>query len=333
MDPRGVTRRSFLSGPPTAATDPADFLVRVFRQVMACRFEVVLPGEYGEHVAVAQAALDEADRLEAVMTIFRESSELSQLNRSAHARPFVAGPELFSLLEECATLAGATGGAFDITSTSLSRCWGFLRREGRLPPAEDIAAARELAGMHLVDLDPAARTVSFRRRGVSLNLGAIGKGFALDRLGVWLRRRGVRQTLLSAGSSSVLALGGERHPWEIDLHSMTTRERLARVRVTNGAVGTSGAGEQFFEVDGVRYGHVIDPRTGWPAAGVLSASVIAQRAAEADALSTAFFIGGAPLAESYCAQHPNVLALVTPDDGERRPLVFGSFMGASVQLS
>lgn len=331
MESRRLTRRAFFKIP-APPEERADYLVRVHRHVMACRFELVLPGEHAAHVPHARAALDEADRLEQVMTIFRETSELSRINRLAHERPVTADAELFGLLDACATWHDATGGAFDITSTPLSRCWGFLRREGRLPAPAEIEAAREVVGMHLVELDAAASSVFFRRPGVALNLGAVGKGFALDRLAEFLRRRGVRQALLSAGSSSILAVGGARRPWDVDLRSMTTGTRLARLRVSNGAVGTSGAGEQFIEVDGVRYGHVIDPRTGWPASGVLSASVIAKHAAAADALSTAFLIGGTELAERYCHTHPNVLALVTPDDGSTVPLMFGSFTGAAVEL-
>jgi thiamine biosynthesis lipoprotein len=95
------------------------------------------------------------------------------------------------------------------------------------------------------------------------------------------------------------------------------------VSLRDAAIGTSGAGEQFVEVDGVRYGHVIDPRTGWPGSGVLSASVIAASAAVADALSTAFFVGGCELAERYCAEHPGVVAMITPDDGSETPTLIG----------
>ena len=332
MDSPGLTRRAFFRVPRTGQPTAADFLVRVHREVMACRFEVVIPGEAGDQIPHAQAALDEADRLEQVMTIFRESSELSRINAAAHERPVAAGAELFGLLETCASLRDSTGGAFDITATSLSRIWGFLRREGRLPTDAEITEARRLVGMHLVELDADAMSVYFRRSGVALNLGAIGKGFALDRLAEFLRRRGVRQALLSAGASSILGIGGALRPWQVDLRSITTGGRLARLRIATGAVGTSGAGEQFFEVDGVRYGHVIDPRSGWPAAGIVSASVITRSAAIADALSTAFFIGGLSLAKQYCADHPNVLAIMTPDDAERRPVVFGSFNGATVEL-
>jgi thiamine biosynthesis lipoprotein len=332
MDSPGLTRRAFFRAPRASQPTAADYLVRVHREVMACRFEVVIPGEAGEQIPHAQAALDEADRLEQLMTIFRESSELSRINAAAHERPVPAGPELFGLLDACASLHDSTGGAFDITSTPLSRTWGFLRREGRLPTDAELAEARALVGMHLVELDAEAMSVHFRRPGVALNLGAIGKGFALDRLAEFLRRRGVRQALLSAGASSVLGIGGTLRPWEVHLRSMTTGGRLARLRVAFGAIGTSGAGEQFFEVEGVRYGHVIDPRSGWPATGVVSASVVTRSAARADALSTAFFIGGISLAKQYCADHPNVLAILTPDDEERRPVVFGSFHGASVEL-
>ena len=355
MEPRRLSRRAFLKGSDRGQTgvrpwsdprwsDPgltpeargADFLVRVHRQVMACRVEVVLPGECSEHLPVASAALDEADRLEELMTIFRETSELTRVNREAHEQPVPTDAELFSLLLQSAELHDATDGAFDITSTPLSRCWGFLRRDGRLPSDGEIESARANVGMHLVELDADARTVHFRRAGVALNLGSIGKGFALDRMGRFLHRNNVNRALISAGSSSILAIGGSPRPWDVDLRSMTSGERLARLRIANGAVGTSGAGEQFFEVDGVRYGHVIDPRTGWPASGVLSASVITSSAAAADALSTAFMIGGTDLAQRYCASNPGVLALITPDTHDanpsHRPLIFGSYLAASVEL-
>jgi thiamine biosynthesis lipoprotein len=185
--------------------------------------------------------------------------------------------------------------------------------------------------MHLLELDATRRTVFFRRPGVAVNLGAIGKGFALDRLAARLETCGTRHALLSAGFSSILARG--REPWKVHLRTASTGDLLARLLMADAAVGTSGAGEQFFEVDGARYGHVIDPRTGWPASGVVSASVITSNAASADALSTAFLIGGVDLARRYCAQHDDVLAIITPDDGARGPLMFGSHPGVRADLT
>jgi FAD:protein FMN transferase len=167
---------------------------------------------------------------------------------------------------------------------------------------------------------------------MAVNLNAIGKGYALDRMASVLRRRGVDHALLSAGSSSIRALGGRYGGWPVDIRSrLVNRPRLARVRLRDGALGTSGAGEQFVIADGTRYGHVIDPRTGWPAQGVTSATVITADAADADALSTAFLIGGVELAQSYCDAHPGTLALLMVDDGTEQPRVCGQYPGATIE--
>ena len=147
-----------------------------------------------------------------------------------------------------------------------------------------------------------------------------------------MRAAGVRHALLSAGRSSLLALGGRDGGWSIELTSPLADAVLARVWLHDAAIGTSGAGEQFVEVEGVRYGHVIDPRSGWPASRMVSATVIADRAASADALSTAFFIGGPALARDYCASHPDTLAIVTPQ-GYRTPIVIGRHPGARVEVA
>lgn len=215
---------------------------------------------------------------------------------------------------------------------------GFLRREGRVPSAAAIESTRMSVGMDKVTFDPVARAIRFETPSVELNLGAIGKGYALDRMGEVLREHGVTRALISAGGSSVLALGGSRRGWSIDLTSARTpRSRLARVHLRDGALGTSGAGEQFVVSDGTRYGHVIDPRTGWPAQGVLSASVIAKDAAAADALSTAFLVGGPELAARYCDQHAETMAVLTLEGNEPHaesgpvPRVFGRSTGATLE--
>ena len=170
----------------------------------------------------------------------------------------------------------------------------------------------------------------FRTPGLELNLGAVGKGYALNVLGRALKKSGVTEALLSAGTSSVLAVGGE---WQVDVRSPQIPDcPLAHLTMRSGALGTSGAGEQFVIVDGRRYGHIIDPRTGWPAVGVLSASVVAPEAARADALATAFFVGGLELARRYCGEHRDVVAIVTPDDSTRRPQVFGRSAGVRIEI-
>jgi thiamine biosynthesis lipoprotein len=325
-----VPRRRFLApAPPPAIADEA-YWIKVQRRAMACRFEITLDSRDARFVPAAHAALDRVDAIEAQLTVFRETSELVRLNRFAATESVPCDRRLFALLTRCASLSAATDGAFDITTTPLSRCWGFLRRSGRLPAESEIAAARACVGMRHVTLDPAAMTVRFAQPGVELNLGAVGKGYALDRIAVTLRRAGVGRALLSAGQSSLLAIGGPDPGWPIDIVSPGRDTPIARVWLRVAALGTSGAGEQFVIVDGRRYGHVLDPRSGWPAEGMLSATVACASAADADALSTAFLVAGPALAERYCRAHPDVLVLVTPDEASSTTFVMGSHSGAEV---
>jgi FAD:protein FMN transferase len=305
------------------------YWLRVHRRAMACRIEIVLAAQDRMFVPVATRALDEIDRLEDELSVFRETSTISALNRGAADQSVAVPRHLIDLLTDCQRLYLGTGGAFDVTTMPLSRCWGFLRRQGRVPDPGAIEAARALVGFDAVQLNRDDGSIRFGRPGVELNLGAIGKGYALDRASFGLRASGLRHALLSAGGSSLLALGGRGRGWQVDLVSpLVTDRAIAGVWLRNAALGTSGAGEQFVIADGHRYGHVIDPRTGWPAHGVISASVVATDAASADALSTAFLVGGIDLASRYCAEHRDVLALITPDDGSKRPIVVGSHRGA-----
>jgi thiamine biosynthesis lipoprotein len=300
---------------------------------MACRFDITLDGEDASFVASARQALDEVDGIEAQLTAFRDTSALARMNRQAANEAATVDVELLNLMTLCRTLHYETDGAFDVTSTPLSRCWGFLHRDAQLPSEHEIASARDAIGMACVDIDAERRTVRFTRSRVEINFGAIGKGWALDRVAAGLRARGLTRALLSAGHSSVLAIGNGRRGWPIDLVSPRVQGRLARIQLQHGALGTSGAGEQFTEIDGKRYGHVLDPRTGWPAeSGVLSASVLAADAAVADALSTAFLVGGTDLARRYCGAHSDVMAIITPEDPDHAAQMFGGFPGAQVSV-
>lgn len=325
-----LSRREWFSLPKRQPRETADHWIHVHRPAMAGRVEITLSGEDSRHIEAAREALDEVDRLEATLTVFRETSEVAELNRSAAAGAVRVGPDVFALLKRSQLVHAATGGAFDVTSMPLSRCWGFLRRAGRLPGAPEIEAARAVVGMANVVIDDAARTVRFARPGVELSFNAIGKGYAVDCVADTLRRRGVGRALVSAGGSSLRAFGGGEG-FAVDVRSARVAGRpLARLQLRDAALGTSGAGEQFFEVDGRRYGHVIDPRTGWPAEGLLSVSVVAGEAASADALATAFLVGGADLAERYCAAHPGTMALVTEEAQPDVLRVFGSHSGATI---
>jgi thiamine biosynthesis lipoprotein len=295
---------------------------------MACRFEVTLPSELAGCTDAANAGLDVVDQLERQLSIFRPDSELSQINAGAADRAMPVERRLFDLLARCRDLHAATGGAFDITATPLSKIWGFLRREGRIPTDDELAEARACVGMQHVVLDRAASTVRFTRPGVALNLGGIGKGYALDRAARPLREAGATG-LLTSGSSSMLAIGAgpDGTGYTVGLRDPFDHERrLGTVRLRNAALGVSGVSEQSFTHEGRRYGHIIDPRSGWPVEGRAYVAVIAPNATLADALATAFFVAGPALAARIIEKTPAVTALLLdmPLSGESSaPVVVG----------
>ena len=283
------------------------------REAMACRFEIVFnAGEVRDATALAVEALDLVDEIESRITVYREGSDLARLNATAASGWQPVDAELLSLLLLARDLYARTGGAFDMAAGSLVRVWGFLRRQGRTPAPEDLEQARAAAGMRHVEIDEAGRRVRFTRPGVELNPGAIGKGFALDRVIGLLRDQGVENALVHGGSSSVRARGVHgpglpgRRGWAVGVrHPLRPGRRLATVFLADAALGTSGSGTQFFIDRGRRLGHILDPRSGLPAAGVLSATVIAGSAAEADSLSTALYVLG-----------PAGLAAIAPAGGD-----------------
>jgi len=172
---------------------------------MACRFEVTMRQSEETGIVAATEALDEIDRLESRLTVFRETSEVSVVNSGAAKKFVEVSQELFELLTLCRRLSAQTDGAFDITSGPLTRCWGFLRRQGRLPSQAEIDQAMSVVGSDKLLLDETKRTVRFAREGMEINLGSIGKGYALDSAADLMSTR-VSTALLNAGSSSMRAI-------------------------------------------------------------------------------------------------------------------------------
>jgi FAD:protein FMN transferase len=298
----------------TSSSDPV--LLRFARRAMATTFEVILPFDAPAAHEVAETALAEIDRLEAQLTVFRDSSEVSRLNAMAADHPVRVEPNLFELLTVGERIHRATEGAFDISVGALIKTWGFFRRAGRVPtPAERIAVRERIGMQHIV---------LYAQRGLEINLGSIGKGYALDRAAQLINAPNV---LLHGGHSSVLARGNESpdaNGWTIGI-SDPERPRCRRglVHLRNRAMATSAATHQHFEHEGKKLGHLLDPRTAWPAQGMLSATVTAPTAAEADALATAFFILGIEKARGYCEQHPHIGAALIAEDAPHRLVVLG----------
>ena len=308
-----------------AAAPRDSYLIQFGRRAMACQFEVFFnAGQYADAADAAVHAFELIDRLEAQMTVFRDNSEIAVINRGAGRQPVEVEPRLFELLRRALELHEQTDGALDITSGPLTKAWGFYRRQGAIPADADLAEALDRVGSQYVRLDDFARSIQFLKPGMELNLGAIGKGYALDRAAAELLGAGIDDFLWHGGNSSVLARGScglaGGDGWKVDLrHPLRPERTIAEIRLRDRALGTSGAGTQFFRHGGRRYGHLLDPRTGQPAEGVFSASVLASNAADADALATALYVLGPERAAAWCREHPQIgLLMVVPGAGAKQ---------------
>jgi thiamine biosynthesis lipoprotein len=285
---------------------------------MACEFQVFLnAGQYAGETAAAVETLDLISALEEQLSYFKPHSALAQLNALAADEPVRVEPEVFAILEAALTLSAETDGAYDITATPLWEAWGFARREGSLPSDSQLAEALSRVGYRHVELDRQAGTVRFLKPGMRLNLGSLGKGYALDRCAEKLLGLGIEHFLIHGGQSSLIAhgqqgfaavaAGPESGAWVVGLrHPLRPDRRIGTLRLRNRALGTSGAQFQSFWHQGRRYGHILDPRTGQPAQHVLSVSVAAPSGMLADALSTAFYVMPPEAVLEYCRTRPEL---------------------------
>jgi len=290
-------------------------LLAVRRRAMNDDFEVAFSRwDFPQGTEAALDALDEVERIEQQLSVFRFDSRIQYVNLTAHESPVRLDKELFDLIALCVRLAEETEGAVDITSGALWKAWGFAKRQGRIPSAEELNHAREHTGYQFLELDDAEQTILFKKQGIELNFGCVGKGFALDIAAEKLREHGVDRFLFHGGLSSILASGSD---WKIGIaHPLRPGQRLRELALNDVAVSTSGSQKQYFRHGGKRYSHLIDPRSGQPAEGVFTATVLAPSATAAELLSTAFFVLGVEKTAEYCLHHPDVSAVLTiPAEG------------------
>ena len=263
-------------------------------EVMGCTFGIAAYGPDRDALRQpVESAFDEARTIDGWLSNYRPYSELSRLNRNAAAPVRVSG-ELFELLSEAAGFSRASEGAFDMTVGPLVRAWGFHDGHGALPNTTALQEARDVVGYQLVELNSARTTVHFTRSGVELDPGGIGKGYAVDRMVDVLRRAGVESALVNACHSSVYGLGfPPKNPrgWLIEIDS-PGGGATEQVFLKDQSLSTSGSQERFFEADGRVYSHILDPRTGHPAQGLLAVSVVASTALESEVWSTVVFVNG-----------------------------------------
>lgn len=256
----------------------------------------------------------EVERIDRLMSTYKEDSRISEINRLAATEPVVAGDELFRLLRRSQDISVLTRGAFDITYESVGQHYDFRMRQR--PDEATIAAERELINFRFVELDQASGTVAFREEGVRINLGGIAKGYVVERGVTILRNNSVQNGIVTAGGDSRL-LGDRRgQPWMVGIRDPRNEGEVAiSVPLEDEAISTSGDYERYFVEGDTRYHHIIQPSTGEPAGGVHSATVFGPDAVMTDALSTSVFVMGVDQGLRLVATLPDYESIVIDADG------------------
>jgi len=267
-----------------------------------------------EGMSVVEDIFTEVARIEGLMSTYIEGSEISKINRSAADGPVAAGDELLNLILRSLEISVLTHGAFDITYDSLGQHYDF--RERRRPDAATIQEGLERIDYRLVEVDRLEGTVRFLEPGVRINLGGIAKGYTVERAVNLLRSRGFRHGIVTAGGDSRL-LGDRRgQPFMVGIRDPRNEgEVVLTIPLEDEAISTSGDYERYFEEDGKRYHHIIQPTTGEPAGGVRSATIIGPDAVLTDALSTAVFVLGVDRGLRLIATLPDYEGIVIDAEG------------------
>jgi thiamine biosynthesis lipoprotein len=269
--------------------------------------------------AAAKAAFNRIGALNDTLSDYRDSSELMQVSRQSGGPAVRVSDDLFRILSAAQRIAAASDGAFDVTAGRLSLLWREARRRQALPDAGRLATALSQVGTKALELDETRQTVRLRIAGMQLDVGGIAKGFAADEAAALLRRCGIESALVAAGGDVVaMAAPPGTKGWRVAVAAIDGADRppAGYLTLRDAAVSTSGDAEQFLVVDGTRYSHIFDPRTGQALTGRTSVTVVAANGMTSDALATALAVMGGARGTRLADDTPGAAALVVESRGE-----------------
>ncbi len=285
---------------------------------MGSRFDVtVVANDSVSGEKVIDIAVVEITRIEKLISSWDSTSQTSEINRNAGIKPVKVDAELFQLIERAIGISKLTDGAFDISYASMDKIWKFDGSMTVMPSEEEITASVSKVGFQNIILNKENSTVFLKLEGMKIGFGAIGKGYAADKAKDLLISKGVPSGIINAsGDMNTWGIQTNGEPWKVAItNPMDKNKVFALLPITNGAVVTSGNYEKFVNFNGTRYSHIIDPRTGYPASGIISVTVFAPKAELADALATSVFVMGKEAGLDRINQLPKIECIIIDDKG------------------
>ena len=285
---------------------------------MGSRFEItVVANDSIQAHELIDTAVAEITRIEKLISSWDVNSQTSEINRNAGIKPVKVDVELFELIERAISISKLTDGAFDISYASMDRIWTFDGSMKVMPSAEDIAISVSKVGFQNIILDKTNSTVFLKLKGMKIGFGAIGKGYAADKAKDLLIAKGASSGIINAsGDMSIWGKQPNGKEWKVAITNPMDRNKVfALLPITNGAVVTSGNYEKYVTLNGKKYSHIIDPRTGYPSTGIISVTVFAPKAELADALATSVFVMGKEVGLDRINQLPKIECIIIDDEG------------------
>lgn len=263
-------------------------------------------------------AVNEISRIEKLISSWDPASETSEINRNAGIKPVKVAPELYNLINRALKISEITDGAFDISYASMDKIWKFDGSMTKMPSEEEIKESVSKVGYQNIILNPKDTTVFLKNKGMKIGFGAIGKGYSADQAKNLLMKNGVKSGIINAsGDMNTWGDKPDGTPWKVAITNPMNKEHsFALLPLENRAVVTSGDYEKFVKFNGVRYAHIINPKTGYPATGIISATVFAPKAELADALATSVFVMGIDAGIDRINQLPEIDCIIVDEKGK-----------------
>jgi len=285
---------------------------------MGCRFDITVVSEQKDSAdKYIDLAINEISRIEKLVSSWDEASQTSEINRNAGIKPVKVDKELIGLIERSLAISKLTDGAFDVTFASMDKIWKFDGTMTQMPDSDKVKESVKRVGFDKIVIDKQAQTVFLKEKGMKMGFGAIGKGYAADKAKALLISKGVKAGIINAsGDMNTWGKQPDGKDWFVAItNPLDKHKAFATLPLKGGAVVTSGDYEKFVMFNGQRYAHIINPKTGYPAKGIISVSVFARSAELADALATSVFVMGKDVGIDRINQLPNTECIVVDDKG------------------